>query len=1672
MKHKKPLTKLLALVLCLTMALGLLPITAMAYDPEYESETHTVFLHTEQTLAPGITQYTNYAYMNDGQQVVYYVTKTDLSRDDVVAQVAYKDMQCDVYGLDKLSNMVACANAKYSDPSNPEFISENYKVVSATNGDGYNMSTGEPGGAFVMNYQVKKGFAGQFLAIMYDGTARMGYTQADWDAFEAENNGRGMKEVIDIFGSELVRNGQDVTANASGSYNTDRHSRTMIGITEDGCLLNIVVDGRQAPFSDGASMHELAQIMLEAGAYNAFNLDGGGSTTYMMKPEGANECVVANRPSDGSERSISNGFIIASTAAPSDAFDHAVLTAEELYVTPGSSVAVSAIGVSNSGDAAELPAEGLSWQLADPSLGSVDANGLFTSSGAAGDAVVQLAHNGAVVGETTIHVVIPTDMSFDSETFTAPFGKTIDLAVTAHYGLNVVKLKDGDIQYTLSDEIGTIDGSRFTATSDTSIAVTSATVTAALACNPALTDTAVINIGKGSEVIYDFEDQDVSMFWRTSQSNYNYILTPGDCTLASVENGGHVHSGDYAMRMNFDFSTEWEGGYMKGLMAVRNLIDLKGVSRIGFWVYLSDEPLALNGRFYIREVLARNEDGSIKTLANVNTTVTQIDNNSNWNVGFMKQYEEPGWHYMYADLDTTKDWCIPANSVWLDVYISDRDNTEFNYNHFDYSGLNQDIIWYVDDITLDYSSAVDDRNKPVLNSFTYATSGMSDAAVLTDDLELAFNTVSFAAKFSDYAASNTSGLNAASAKAYIDGKEVEFSYNNGLISIADAELNNGVHKVKFSIEDNMGNRTGVDRTVVINGSLEERSVVVVPHSPSYGQIELGTVNGEPVYVPDRSNLDGIKLGSLYYVDLVPTERIEDVREVVVDLDLNNNSTWEPDHMVVADGFEASYEWIDREEELLTITVTRTGDSADTGRHFLVSIPARAYEMIPYRAVYGHADTVWMYPHYKAARETWSEEVRVRTDRGLVTFTDAEVKSFSSSDVAVMTEARFYYNSPSSEFSSDAFVNWNGGHDHRPGYGKFYVKQKKTVTTQVGDAAPTSTVTNYNGWYGNVGTTVSTSTAADGTVTTVTTTIEDTAHYDNHVDAVAMDDAAPSCTAEGYTGRSYCAVCNSIVNWGETIPAVEHNYELSPKTLKFIISDNGNAQSPDLVFEGGIGYYYDNGQYKTFDTDPETNVLTFTNNANFSTPTVYWWFDGEDAPTAWPGLPMTYSGQNDYGENQFVFEMPENPALLRCTVCGELFTGVFEDGKTYFDGVLAEGWIEDSYYVDGEKLTGVQLVDGFYYDFGEDGVSKGKYTGLVDIDGVNYYAKFGVLDSGWYEIEGEWYYFLPETLAGADGAVKTPDKVTFEFDNGRVLDGVWVTGSSGIIRYWYGPSYYKITSKNVPYLVQEIHGQIYLFAANGAMQTGIKANHRSNETTKIWYDCGTDGAASLLVGPMLLDYEGKTYYVDENGESPAAGLIQLDGDYYYVIYDGSIKKDGDRYVSEEMANGLMPAGTYHFGPDGKMVLPEPPELLNGIYDDYYYEDGVVVKDKGLVLFEGDYYYVIYNGKIKKDGDRVVTEDKTNGLMPAGKYHFGPDGKMVLPEPPEMRTGVYDGYYYEDGVIVKNKGVVLFEGDYYYVIYSGAIKRNGDRVVTADKTNGLLEPGKYHFNEEGKMDYRVS
>ena len=86
--------------------------------------------------------------------------------------------------------------------------------------------------------------------------------------------------------------------------------RTALGLDRAGRrLVIVVVDGRQPGYSDGATLTEVAQILVEHGVYTGFNLDGGGSATLVMKGSDG-EAVLLNSPIHirmaGNERPVGN----------------------------------------------------------------------------------------------------------------------------------------------------------------------------------------------------------------------------------------------------------------------------------------------------------------------------------------------------------------------------------------------------------------------------------------------------------------------------------------------------------------------------------------------------------------------------------------------------------------------------------------------------------------------------------------------------------------------------------------------------------------------------------------------------------------------------------------------------------------------------------------------------------------------------------------------------------------------------------------------------------------------------------------------------------------------------------------------------------------------------------------------------------------------------------------------------------------------------------------------------------------------------------------------------------------------------------------------------------------------------------------------------------------------
>ena len=89
------------------------------------------------------------------------------------------------------------------------------------------------------------------------------------------------------------------------AFGLRRNPRTIAGVTRDGRLLLVAVDGRAPGFSAGLSFEEEAATMRALGAVDAVNLDGGGSTTMTVRGN------VVTRPSDATgERPIADALVV------------------------------------------------------------------------------------------------------------------------------------------------------------------------------------------------------------------------------------------------------------------------------------------------------------------------------------------------------------------------------------------------------------------------------------------------------------------------------------------------------------------------------------------------------------------------------------------------------------------------------------------------------------------------------------------------------------------------------------------------------------------------------------------------------------------------------------------------------------------------------------------------------------------------------------------------------------------------------------------------------------------------------------------------------------------------------------------------------------------------------------------------------------------------------------------------------------------------------------------------------------------------------------------------------------------------------------------------------------------------------------------------------------------
>ena len=460
---------------------------------------------------------------------------------------------------------------------------------------------------------------------------------------------------------------------------------------------------------------------------------------------------------------------------------------------------------------------------------------------------------------------------------------------------------------------------------------------------------------------------------------------------------------------------------------------------------------------------------------------------------------------------------------------------------------------------------------------------------------------------------------------------------------------------------------------------------------------------------------------------------------------------------------------------------------------------------------------------------------------------------------------------------------------------------------------------------------------------------------------------------------------------------------------------------------------------------------------------------------------------------------------------QFWNGWFTDvnGKLYYkDGELQKtGWTVidgNTYYLDtdtGYAATGITTLipEGAAEEarcvFDAEGVFQSDITGVYSVGEDTYWLNSGIIEeeAGLKRVvkeDGEvnYYYFaVQKNLEEREGltlsaAVKStvlngkdcwlhktnglalPEWGYYFDENGVILHDE-DTSKNGILKdgedlFYYvdgikapagmikiGDDYYYANSKG-----QLIVNQTYYCSRmNGLMEEGTYA---------------FDAEGKLIQGAtdkngIVKDDDGVLrYYV--NGKVTYVGLIEIDGDFYYVRSNGEVVTDCVYWIT--WTHGLKEAGYYTFDESGKLTgTPK-----NGIVEEdgvlHYYVNGKLTY-AGLIKIGGDYYYVNSKCEVVRDCDYYISW--THDLLPQGKYHFDADGKLTGEVAP-LKNGIYeeDGslYFYRNGERAY-AGLIQIDGDYYYVRSTCEVVH--DRSYYVYWTHGLMPEGYYNFDSAGRM-----
>ena len=364
-------------------------------------------------------------------------------------------------------------------------------------------------------------------------------------------------------GEKLVTNGVNVAP-----AKAERHPRTAVGIKEDGSLILYTVDGRQKGYSAGVTFQEEALRMLELGAVEAVNMDGGGSTSMLALYPGDSDVNTINKPSGGSLRSCANYILLVSQGQATGSLGGLHLYPYSQMLLAGAKQQLTVKATDTNYYPASVPG---SLSFTTDSLGTIDDSGMYTAGSQSGKSRVEVSGDGAsgstdvtiVTDPSAIDIINGATGQSVGDAVSVSAGSAFTFSAAATYNSLPLVAQAQCFRWSVSGDIGTIDDQGVFTPGGTE---KSGTLTASAGGR---TDTVTVNIVSEGERIEDFESDDVKIA----------VGTMAGISASLEKDLAYVHNGKRSLKLAY----QSQGA---GVQSVLSTISFsRSPSMLTMWMY-------------------------------------------------------------------------------------------------------------------------------------------------------------------------------------------------------------------------------------------------------------------------------------------------------------------------------------------------------------------------------------------------------------------------------------------------------------------------------------------------------------------------------------------------------------------------------------------------------------------------------------------------------------------------------------------------------------------------------------------------------------------------------------------------------------------------------------------------------------------------------------------------------------------------------------------------------------------------------------------------------------------------------------------------------------------------------------------------------------------------------